>query len=84
MIKKPLNPQQKTARLLMVIAALLSVGPFVIGIIGMSLIPGCNASNCEWAVFPVYSILFFPISLTLFIVGVVKNDKAKYPRNPKP
>lgn len=51
---------------------LLAAGPFVIGIVGANLTPGCNESNCAWGVLPWFSFFTAPAALVLFIIALIQ------------
>jgi hypothetical protein len=61
-----------TALILMSVSPILAVGPFVIGIVGANLTPGCNESNCPWGVLPWFTFLTAPAALILFIVALIR------------
>jgi hypothetical protein len=61
-----------TALILMSVSPILAVGPFVIGIVGANLTPGCNESNCPWGVLPWFTFMTAPAALFLFIVALIR------------
>jgi hypothetical protein len=58
--------------MIMSLSPILAVAPFVIGIVGATLTPGCNGSNCPWGVLPWFSFLTTPVALVLFIVALIR------------
>ena len=65
---------RKRIRLLIImsVSPLLAAGPFLIGILGASLTPGCNESNCAWGVLPWFSFFTAPAALILFIMALIQ------------
>jgi MFS family permease len=81
------------ALILMSATPFLAAGPFLIGLLGASLTPGCNESNCGWGVLPWFSFLTAPVALVLFILAFIRflnslrlrlnKDEEKTPENRK-
>ena len=51
---------------------ILAVSPYLIGLVGSWVTPGCtNEANCGWAVLPWFMFLTIPAGVVFFILGFV-------------
>jgi hypothetical protein len=61
-----------TALIFMSATPILAVSPFLIGMLGSWVTPGCtNEANCGWAVLPWFMFLTIPAGVVLFILGLI-------------
>jgi len=70
MTNKDIYRKRITFLIVMSLAPILAVAPFLIGIIGGTL-TGCTQYDCPWNVLPWLSFLTAPIALVGFIVALV-------------
>jgi len=63
----------KAGLIVMLLAPLLAVAPFLVGAAGAAVFcgPGANEGNCGFAVLPWMMILTLPAGALMFIVGLV-------------
>ena len=71
MTNKEVEQKKKTATIVLCIGPSVAFAPAIIGIIGSSLTPGCNESNCYWGALPWATFLTLPIGFIIMIVGLV-------------
>lgn len=61
------------ALILMSTSPVLAVSPFLIGMAGSVVTPGCtNEANCGWAVLPWFMFLTIPAAFVFFILGLAR------------
>lgn len=61
-----------TALTVMSTSPILGVSPFLVGLVGSWLTPGCtNEADCGWAALPWFMFFTIPASLVFFIIGLI-------------
>ena len=71
MNKEQAEKQKKAGRITLIGGQVFGISPAVIGIVGSSLFPGCNESNCALGALPWATFLTFPIGIVVSFVGLV-------------
>ena len=62
-----------TAFMMVSLAPILAIAPYLIGLIGSALTPGCtNEANCSWAALPWFMFATIPLGFVLVITGIVQ------------
>jgi disulfide bond formation protein DsbB len=83
MNKQQVEQQKKVARVILIIAPSVAFAPLVLGMIGSSLTPGCNESNCYWGVLPWATFMTVPIGFVILIVGLILRLTARETKDPE-
>lgn len=61
------------ALIFMSASPVLAVAPFLIGMAGSAITPGCtNEANCGWAVLPWFMFLTIPAAFVFFVLGLAR------------
>lgn len=62
-----------TALIFMSAAPILGISPYLVGLVGSWLTPGCtNEANCGWAALPWFMFFTIPAALALFVFGLIR------------